>query len=899
MTTKEYLIKTSFDSAGMDRFEQDAKKVSFAARQLGIDMKDASQIIDQSINQSVNRAGETMRTVSTVIESAGRKATVTFRDTANSTQVLGASFQSVGTAAGTFGGELGKIFGRALPTVVIWEALRFALHGVEQILISSVQFMIQWETEMAKVKAVTGATKDELDLLSTSLLNVAEKYALNNKEVGETANQWLRMGANLQTVVPLLEATSKLSLISGASMADSAKSLSAIISSFGLNSNEAGEAVNKLIAVEEKSGVSLEVLTSGFAKAGLTAKAMGLTFDQLAGYIVAVNQESRQSGDLIGTQLRSMFIRLGSTAVQTAQDISRVPFYLDQMGQATTTHTPILRGMNDILTDLAKSWGTLSNAEQDALAKALGGNLRSTAVIALLSNFNNAIKAQKEAATSSEAAGKAIDASLDTVENKVKTLTASWGQLVNTINFSGYLKSVIDGLTQRVHILTGAVNLAKLGFDLLFNPKGLEKKLEEADFNNIQSKNPRLQAEGQPGAKIGEQQKYIQSLLTEDQIKQGIARIEEDAALNRENSLVTVQKELNLLERADGTAGDKMAAQQEALTLKKEKLQVEAEIAHLNEQQASIEEQLKADGASTLQLAIQKLAYLQQIKATTQEIEKQQGAVEVATYAQTKSVQDEILNTLLAQAKTSGETTLAQIQGQIALEDQLGIHLQGVDLLKQQLDLYKAITEESKKTARQREQELADLIKKTPRPENGGFGDSFRRQERDRELTAEARKRGIGQDTIDSILNPNTKANSGGVDSLQDQLKRALADPLGLHMNNLAHAIAELSESITNTRTTPDLSSHGLSYQNPNGTPVTTAQAGNGQVHAANYGEAGYAAGRNVTIDVGGIKLGVQAHNSKELKDEVQKEITELIQAHLLKPGTKLNQAAKSIIDNF
>ena len=198
MTTKEYLIKTTFDSAGMDRFEQDAKKVSFAARQLGIDMKDASQIIDQTINQSVSRTGEAMRTVSTVIESAGKKATVTFRDTANSTQVLGASFQSVGTAAGTFGGELGKIFGRALPTVVIWEALRFALHGVEQILISSVQFMIQWETEMAKVKAVTGATKEELDLLSTSLINVSEKYALNNKEVGETANQWLRMGANLR-----------------------------------------------------------------------------------------------------------------------------------------------------------------------------------------------------------------------------------------------------------------------------------------------------------------------------------------------------------------------------------------------------------------------------------------------------------------------------------------------------------------------------------------------------------------------------------------------------------------------------------------------------------------------------------------------------------------------------
>ena len=169
---------------------------------------------------------------------------------------------------------------------------------------------------------------------------------------------------------------------------------------------------------------------------------------------------------------------------------------------------------------------------------------------------------------------------------------------------------------------------------------------------------------------------------------------------------------------------------------------------------------MKADGASELQLAIQKLAYLQQIHATTEEISKQQTIVQTAGISEYKNIQDDILNTLISEQKTLGETNLQQIQNRISLEDQLGIHLQGVDLLKQQLDLYKAITDESKKTTQEKQKELQDLIKKTPAPEKTGFGTSFRNEHNEERLTQEALKKGISQDVIDAILHPNLKSGT-------------------------------------------------------------------------------------------------------------------------------------------
>lgn len=896
MTTKEYLIKTTFDDAGMNQFKQDADNARKAAEQLGLSFAQTAKIIDQSVNVSLNKAGATVKTVTSIFEENGQKARVSFTQMGESISNVSGSMQTAGTVAGSFSGEISKLTSRALLVVPVWLALRAAMTSLIGVFQESIQFMVEWETEMAKVRAITGATQPQLDTLSNSLLAVSEKFGISNKEVADSTNQWLRMGASLNTVTPLLEATSKLSLVSGQSMADSAKNLNSIISAFGLSSGQASGAVDKLISVEEKSGVSLEVLTSGFAKAGLTAKAMGLSFDQLAGYIVAVNQQSRQSGDLIGTQLRSMFIRLGSTAIDTAQAISKVPFFLNQVGEATTTHTPTLRNMNDIVKDLATSWGTLSNAQQDALAKTLGGNLRSTAVIALLSNFNSAIKASKESADSAVDSGKVIGDLTDTVAAKVTKLQTSWGSFLTTVNASGIMKTFLDSVNTRVQILTNSANSLKAIFDVLFNPKGLEKHLEEADFKNIEAKNPRNQIKGQTNVSSDEtegQQTYNTSLLTTMQIKQGIQHIEENATSTREDALITVQKELDILARADGQAHIALLTEINSLNIKKEKLELERQIADAQERETTVLAQMKAEGASTLQLDIQRLAFLQATHATVEEISKQQTKVNIDAIDQNKQIKDEILNTVIGEQQALGATKIQQIENKIILENQLGIHLQGIDLLKQQLELYKAITDQAKKSRQEKDQELETLIRKTPvQNPFRQAGNEFQATLRESRLRQQASQRGISDQTVENILNPGKNRFSGGVNSLQENLKRALTDPLSTNISGLSGAINKLSDTIENhTRT-------GLTNEVPRLNLTVPTQS---VPLARQTGPGGFSSftPTQTTVSIGGINVTVSGNSPKEISEKVAKMTQDIVAAHLLKPGTKINNAAKNVIENY
>ena len=893
MTTKEYLIKTTFDDAGMNKFEIDCKNARVAAEQLGISFAQTAKIIDQSVSLSLNKQGAVIRTVTSLLESQGQTASVTFTQMADGLGKVSGGMQTAGTAAGSFANGISRIIGRALPTVIIWSALRAGLSAVSETFHASINFMVEWETEMAKVRVVTGASKEQIAVLSDSLLAISEKFGISSKDVGDSANQWLRMGATLQTVNPLLEATAKLALISGQSMEDSAKGVNSIISAFGLSAGQASTAVDKLIAIEEKSGVSLDVLLTGFEKAGVKANQAGVSFDQLAGYITAVNEKTRQSGDLIGTQLVNIFNKMGTSAIVNAQNISGISFYLDAAGKSTQTATSQLRPLNDILTDLAGTWSHLTTVQQDQFAKQVSGAKATSTFIALMSNFSAAIKATATSASSSQGA---VSDMLDTTTAKVKQLQTAWDKFINSPTLVSAMKASLDVLKTALDGWTAFFknqqnNLStyfEKGF-LQFNPgtnKDISKYIENP-YNNPNAKAPAPQEI----KKVEVQKQYNDSLLSTITIKQKIADMEVQSTANGESKSVILQKEIDLWKQADGASKNQAATAIETLSIQLAKAQAQDKLNELAHNEADIEEEMRANGASKLQIDIQHLAYLQEIKSTQKAIDAQQKLVDTEKQAQTKSIQDQILNALSSEQKTRGETAVQVDEQKISLEEQLGIHLQGLDLLKQQLQLYKDISAEQQKTPEQRRRELSEYIEKQKQLKRNTGPESFGERFRDERAEFNAERHGIDSKTIESILHPG-QGKTGGESSLQKELRGAL----GLPITNLATAINKLVEKLSGPSTITRGGNVGTgAYDASNVHTFIPSQT----EHFQNVNSFRTPPQRSATVDLGGIHVTVQASNKTELKSKIQEELKELITAHLLKPGTKLNNAAKSVIENF
>lgn len=861
-TTKEYLLKVICDDAGIKQFTDSTK-------QMGMAVKDVT-----------------------------------------------ARMQTAGSTAGSYGEAISKLVSRAALVVPVWTALRFAIGGVEQIFQSSIKFMIDWETEMAKIRSITGASTSQIEALSVSLLDISDRFAVSSKDVASTANELLRTGTTLNTLNPMLEATAKLSKISGESMSESAKAVNSILSSFNLNANETSSAIDKLIAIQEKSGVSLNVLQEAFQKVGLEAKHSGITFDELAGYITAINQKSRDSGDLIGTQLRKMFVSLSSGAVDTIQHISGVSFYLDELGHTTTTQTSVLRNMDQIIKELANSWENLSNAQQADLAKALGGTRNVTSIIALLSNYNEAVKATAEATHATGDANKVLAPILNDTASHITSLQNTWDRFIKTTTNTSVVKSFLDTTKTGVEFLTEAVVTLQYNWAKMFNPTAFKEMQDRAATQLTNDQNafltgPRRNVVNKEKSSV--QSDYITDLLTEGQIKQKIFDIEKNAISTREDALITAQKEQELYTKADGEAEKSLISEIQSNELKIEKLQIQKQIESAQENEVRIEAQMKAEGASNLQIEIQKLGYLEAINATSKEISKQQEKVDTLSIEQYKLVQDEIIAALTSEQKLRGDTDVQILENKINLEDQLGIHKRGIDLLKEQLELYKSIYEQANKTPQERLKELEANIKKVQASRQGPQGAQLEAQQTldiqralqsgfssaqinailyplgkiSQEQADKAKERQFQQNQ-NAIYNPYASEINGGVNSLQDILMKGLSDPLGKNLDILSKTIAELAEKITGNdinNLNTNISNYALPEER-----TTLPVLGREQAITGNH---------TVTINLGGITITHSADIKEELKRKLTNELAEIIAIQLVTHGSKPHGAAKNVIENY
>jgi len=119
-----------------------------------------------------------------------------------------------------------------------------------------------------------------------------------------------------------------------------------------------------------------------------SAKQAGIDYDHLAAYITVISSTTRQSAEMIGTSLRSMFSRLtsiskGSALDDTGEDISKVEGALKRVGIELRDSQHEFRNMQDVISDVGKVWNTLSETDKAWVAQNIAGKQRMPELIVI------------------------------------------------------------------------------------------------------------------------------------------------------------------------------------------------------------------------------------------------------------------------------------------------------------------------------------------------------------------------------------------------------------------------------------------------------------------------------------------------------------------------------------
>lgn len=108
-------------------------------------------------------------------------------------------------------------------------------------------------------------------------------------------------------------------------------------------------------------------------RAGATASTFGVEMEELTGDITAIGAVTQESGQRIGTALRTIYSRI-TTMDESREILEGLGIAIYEMGASG----PEVRAVSDILGDLAGQWKDLTSEQQQNYAVQIAGRSRLT-----------------------------------------------------------------------------------------------------------------------------------------------------------------------------------------------------------------------------------------------------------------------------------------------------------------------------------------------------------------------------------------------------------------------------------------------------------------------------------------------------------------------------------------
>ena len=438
-------------------------------KSIGQEFTSMEKVVNASLT-NISRIGkDTAKTFKVYwVDKAGKEWITTVKGVVRGNKLVQTSLQTVSASARSSAmivNDFIKALRRVIVVVPVWFMFRRVIIGTVQTIRESMRFLIDWEQQLARIRIVGKGTEEEIKILSFTLLKLAKSLGVSTKELGQASVLWAQQGRSVAEIIPLMESTARLSLITGRTMTQSVEDLTAIMKAYKLEAEDTGRVIDSITNVMLNHAVTANVLVEALRNVAPVAKQFNISFEQLLGIITATHAVTRAKGSSLGRAWRTIFARIATSGAEAIQRIAKIPVYLDEQGRASEIATYKMRNLGDILTEIALKWNTLTKAQKINLAQALAGKRRLTELMAYLGNYNEALKAHVDALFSVGKANKSVAILTDTLANRLEALSGSWKSFVEAVADTSIIKGSVSLLANLFSALAGVIDPAKASYN--------------------------------------------------------------------------------------------------------------------------------------------------------------------------------------------------------------------------------------------------------------------------------------------------------------------------------------------------------------------------------------------------------------------------------------------------
>ena len=337
--------------------------------------------------------------------------------------------------------------------------VRMSVQKVTQAIHQAISAVKELDKIKTDIQIASGVSNAEINSMMKSYNQMAKDLSSTTTDVGNAANEIVRMGESLSNTNKLIENSTMLAKIG---MIDSSQATEYLISSmkgFQVSAENSTEIIDKLTSVDMEAAVSAGGLAEAMSRCANIANSSGTSMDRLIGYMAIVGEVTQDSMSVIGNAFKSMYSRMNNIKIgkfvddETGESLSDTEAVLNKLGIQLRDTENTYRDFDDVLDDVGTRWKDFTKVEQNAISVAIAGTMQRERFIALMNNFSSALEYSEIAANSAGSALERYSVYQDSIEAKTNELTAAIESLSTNIISEELYSGIIEATTGLVEFL--------------------------------------------------------------------------------------------------------------------------------------------------------------------------------------------------------------------------------------------------------------------------------------------------------------------------------------------------------------------------------------------------------------------------------------------------------------
>jgi TP901 family phage tail tape measure protein len=266
----------------------------------------------------------------------------------------------------------------------------------------SVKTAADFEAQMSRVKAISGATDEEFKNLEKSALDLGASTSKSASEVAIAFEDMAAKGFNATQIMEAMPGVIAAAEASGSDLALTADVISSALNGFQMEAAEASRVADILAKTANISAASMDDMGYAFKYVAPVANSLGRSIEEVSAAI-GIMTNSGLDGSSAGTALRAALLALNNPAKEQEKIMKELGFSLkDGSGNA--------KSLSQMFADLTESTKHMTQAEKVATIAKLVGTEASSGMISVMEGgvdqLNEFTKSLKDSAGASKDAAK-------------------------------------------------------------------------------------------------------------------------------------------------------------------------------------------------------------------------------------------------------------------------------------------------------------------------------------------------------------------------------------------------------------------------------------------------------------------------------------------------------------